>query len=292
MNRESSPVVLVILSFLLGCVASLPALAGSAVVGAVAANVNATLNGAPILPDTTIISGESLEVKEGVAIVSTGHGGLLTFGRQTTVSFVQEEAGVAVQLSEGTVTVRHPATSRELVIKAGEVAIVPGEGMRTEGEIASLGGTVVVSTQEGVLRVKANGQEVEVGKGKKVTMSTQKAQAAPSPQGGGAPLGGAALSTGLTVASITASAVTAVLSALEISHLDSATSAANSAASNANQAASSASSAASAASAAAAQSNAVGCAIESVLGKRHPHTPSPYIPPPGESCPPPPNPGQ
>lgn len=215
MHRKSSAIGVILLSLLLGAVISLPAFAGSGVVGSVAANVNASLSGAPILPDTTITSGESLEVREGVAIVSTDHGGLLTFGRQTTASFLQEAEGVAARLSAGTVTLRHPAASRVLVIKAGEVAISPAAGMRTEGAIASLDGTLVVSTQEGLLRVKANGQEVEVGKGKMLTLSTQKAGAARPPQAGGNDLNTALTMRALGASSTGASDATCAISTLK-----------------------------------------------------------------------------
>ncbi|MGC9994415.1 MAG: hypothetical protein ABSE79_03775, partial [Terriglobia bacterium] len=52
---------------LLGLVAVAPVFARSAVVGSVAGTMNATVGGQTLLPNTTLFSGDSLQVKDGVA---------------------------------------------------------------------------------------------------------------------------------------------------------------------------------------------------------------------------------
>jgi hypothetical protein len=282
MSERLPKVVLVGCALVVGMLVSLPAFAGSAIIGSVAANVNATIGGDRILPNTTISSGDSLNVGEGVAIVSTDHGGLLTFGRQTTVSFLQEAGGVAVLMNAGSVTLRHPAASGALLIKTKDVTISPASDFQTDGEIASLGEAVLVTTHEGLLRVKAGGKEVEVGKGKTVTISIKKAQPARSPQGGGG--GGSEIGKYGPLIEIFLGGTTSVLGGVAISRSDGAKDNANSAASNANAAASNAAAAASNSATAAGASNATGCAVNN-LNSTLTGTPSPYTPPSGQSCP-------
>lgn len=68
--RGSSLVLLVLM------IAPISAFAGSAVVGSVAGSMNATFGGQALLPNTTVFSGDSLQVKEGAA-AAAGQGPLL-----------------------------------------------------------------------------------------------------------------------------------------------------------------------------------------------------------------------
>ena len=92
---------------LLGLVAALPAFAGSAVVGSVAGSMNATVGGQTLLPNTTLFSGDSLEVKDGVAVVALGSASRLVFGRDTVASFLRDSNEVTVLLGQGNVSVFH-----------------------------------------------------------------------------------------------------------------------------------------------------------------------------------------
>ncbi|HEV2178664.1 MAG TPA: hypothetical protein VGW33_15865, partial [Terriglobia bacterium] len=49
---------------------SASAFAGSAVIGSVAGSLNATVGGQALNPNTVIFSGDSLQVKEGAAVVA------------------------------------------------------------------------------------------------------------------------------------------------------------------------------------------------------------------------------
>jgi len=57
---------------LVAALAVVPAFGGSAVVGSVAGSMNATLGGQALLPNTTVFSGDSLQVKDGAAVVVVG----------------------------------------------------------------------------------------------------------------------------------------------------------------------------------------------------------------------------
>ena len=74
------------------------AYAGSAVVGSVAGSVNATMGGRELAPNSTIFSGDSLQVKDGVAVIALGRGSRLVFGHESTVSFSQEADAVTAVL--------------------------------------------------------------------------------------------------------------------------------------------------------------------------------------------------
>ena len=53
---------------------ALSLLAGSAVVGSVAGSLNATMGGKALEANTTLFSGDRLEVKDGAAVVALGAG--------------------------------------------------------------------------------------------------------------------------------------------------------------------------------------------------------------------------
>ncbi len=94
--------VLVIVAVMLVAVG--PVYGGSAVIGSVAGSVNATIDGQALMPKTTIFSGDSLQVKEGAAVVAVGRGGRLVLGRETEASFLREGSEVTVLLGQGNVS--------------------------------------------------------------------------------------------------------------------------------------------------------------------------------------------
>lgn len=59
---------------LLAAVAVMPVYAGSAVVGSVAGSKDATVGGQALVPSTTLFSGDSLQVNDGVAVIAMGKG--------------------------------------------------------------------------------------------------------------------------------------------------------------------------------------------------------------------------
>ncbi len=79
----------------------MPMLAGSAAVGSIAGSRNATLSGEALVPNTTVFSGDTLQVKDGVAVVALDAGNRMVFGRETEASFLREAKNVTVMLSRG-----------------------------------------------------------------------------------------------------------------------------------------------------------------------------------------------
>jgi hypothetical protein len=171
---------------LLALVLTVPMYAGSAVIGTVAGSKDATVGGQALVPSTTLFSGDSLQVKEGVAVIAMGQGSRMVFGHQTQATFEREGDGVTVRLGGGNVSMYHPEAGVGMRVKAGSVTIAPAKGYKTLGEVAMLNGAVVVTAKEGKLEVEGNGPAQEVAKGKTITL---KANGAAAPQAGGAAAG-------------------------------------------------------------------------------------------------------
>ncbi|HET7841553.1 MAG TPA: hypothetical protein VFM21_08105 [Terriglobia bacterium] len=210
---------------LLAAVIAVPVFAGSAVIGSVAGSKDATVGGQALLPSTTLFSGDSVQVKEGVAVVAMGQGSRMVFGRQTQASFLREGDGVTVMLGEGNVTMYHPTAGVGLRVKAGAVTVSPESGTASQGEVAMLNGLVQVTSKEGTLKVEGNGPAQEVAKGKTITV---KAKAAAAPQGG-APAAGAPVSgmTGGEIATIAGAGAAGVGAGFSIAARSKASDAAN-----------------------------------------------------------------
>ena len=270
--------------------ASLPAFAGSAVIGSVAGSMNSSVGGQPLLPNSTIFSGDTLKVKDGAAVVAMSDGSRLVFGRETEASFLRDGNEVTVLLGQGNVSVFDPNSSASLRVKTNDLSIAPAKGFKTLGEVATLNGAVVVTVKEGSLRVEGNGSPVEVTKGKTITIQPKTARA---PQGGAQKMGGgSSTDTLLDAAGLGAGVVAAILAGIGISRADDAKSAANAATAAANKADADAVAATAAANAATAAANnataeavTVGCALNNFNDTTF-QEPSPFTPPSGTTCPP------
>ena len=209
----------------------MPALAGSAVVGSVAGSTNATVGGQSLLPNTTIFSGDSLQVRNGVAIVAIGNSGRMVFGKDTVASFQRESSEVTVLLSQGNVSVFHPGDGAAVRVKAGNVFVAPTAGFKSLGEVAMLNGSVIVTAKEGTMQVSDHGSTKTVAQGHTIVITAKTADHQTS--GGGGWGGG---NEALEVGAIAAGGIAAVLAGISIKRADDAKTAANNAVAAANQA--------------------------------------------------------
>jgi hypothetical protein len=252
MSNKSSGLRVTLLLVILGLVALTPAFAGSAVIGSVAGSMNATVGGLALRPNTTLFSGDSLQVKDGVAIVAVGKTSRMIFGRDTVASFLRDTNEVTVLLGQGNVSLFHPDDSMALRVKAGDVSVTPEAGFKTLGEIAMLNGSLLITAKEGTLLVGIGDQTIRVAKGKTLTVPSRSSRA---PQGAGAaPKAGPKVSgsTALQVTSVGLSGASLITSAVAMSRAGDAKTAADSASTEAASALSAAQAAASAAASAAA----------------------------------------
>jgi hypothetical protein len=288
-----------IMLLLLGVMAVAPVYAGSAVIGSVAGSLNATVGGQALAPSTVIFSGDSLQVKDGAAVVALDNGNRMAFGRETEASFLREASIVEVVLGHGNVSMYQANNGTGLMVKAGDYEITPTAGYKTLGEVAMLNGVVTVTSKQGSLRVDGEGRTQNVTQGKSIRLNTRTART-PAPQTGGSQALSSSTDELLDVGALAAGVVAAILAGIAISRADDARDAANSATSAADAAGSAASAADSAAlaagataAAAANNANLAGCAIdvvnEEIYGVNSttgmPNKPSPYMPVSPYACP-------
>jgi len=277
MNKRMRTALLILAGML---VAVAPVWAGSAIIGSVAGSMNATMGGQALVPNTTVFSGDSLQVREGAAVVAVGRGSRLVFGRETVASFLREGVEVTVLLGQGNVSLYQGQAGVSLRVKVGTVTVAPTGGYKTLGEIAMVNGAVVVTAKEGKLRVEGNGPAVEVIKGKTITLKAREARA---PQGAGSGAASISGATALQVGSVAGSAVSSVMGGVAISRAGDARDAAAAATATAASATAAANEATAAAEAAGAASNAAGCALN-VIAVEELGLASVYEPPSGYSC--------
>lgn len=181
MIRKNIQLHIPALLFLLG-MASVPAFAGSAL-GLVAEGMNATLDGQLLRRNTVVFSGQSLDVSERAVIVMK-NGSRLMFGRETSASFLQNQNELTVRLGRGNLSMFHPDNGTALRVQAGNVSIFPAKGSKTVGEVAMTDQSLSVRTSEGSLRLEADGQTIEVPRGKAVWFVPRSQS---RPQASGAP---------------------------------------------------------------------------------------------------------
>jgi len=240
------------LALALGVMGAVPLLGGSAVVGSVAGSMNATIGGQALLPNTTIFSGDSIDVRDGVAVVALDKASRMVFGRETTASFLKSSDEVTVLLSRGNLSMYHTDEGVALRVKIGDLSVSPAKGFKSLGEVAMVGGSIVVTTKEGTLRVEGRGPAQEVAKGKTITIPVTSARA-PKAGAGAGPVGGGGTSTALEAGALGAGAAAAILSGISISRANGAKDAATAANATAAQAVTQATAAATSAATAANQ---------------------------------------
>ena len=132
-------------------VAAAPVFAGSAVIGSVAGSLNATVGGQALVPNSVIFSGDSLQVKDGAAVIALENGSRMAFGRETEASFLRGSSGVEVLLGRGDVSMYQSDGRLGVAVKAGDYEVKPATGYKTLGEVAMLNGLVTVTSKEGAL---------------------------------------------------------------------------------------------------------------------------------------------
>ena len=159
-------------------------LGGSMAVGALMGSKNATVDGQVPLPHTTLLSGDNLQVKDGLAMVTLDQGNRMILGRETEASFLREADAVTVSLTQGNLSLYHPQASRTFRVRAGDVTVSPANGYRTMGELAMADGILMVTAKSGSLQVEQAGTTQEVATGKTIQVTARDESAPQSNPGG------------------------------------------------------------------------------------------------------------
>jgi hypothetical protein len=279
MTMKNTVLRLTLFALLTGAVATVPAMAGSAVIGSVAGSMNATVGGQSLLPNTTIFSGDSLQVRDGVAVIAVGNNSRVIFGRDTVASFLRDSNEVTVLLSQGNVSMLHPTDGSAVRVKVADVSITPAPGFKTLGEVAMLNGTIVVTAKDGALNVEDHGATKNVAKGQTIVLTPMTAD-----KKGGAGWGGSG-DTGWHIALLGVGGAAAILGGIAMSRAGDANTNAQAALAAANEANSNAAAAAAAASAAASSAAAAATTSECLLDFAQTGTYTSPIALPAGSCP-------
>jgi len=237
MTMKNTVLRLTLFALLMGAVATVPAMAGSAVIGSVAGSMNATVGGQSLLPNTTIFSGDSLQVRDGVAVIAVGVNSRVVFGRDTVASFLRDSNEVTVLLSQGNVSMLHPNDGTPVRVKAGNISVTPAAGFKTLGEVAMLNGSVVVTAKDGALNVDNNGTTKNVAKGQTIVLTPKTAD---NKKAAGNAGWGSNSNTAFDVAILGAAGAGAILAGIGMSRAGDANNAANAAIAAANAATSAA----------------------------------------------------
>lgn len=164
---------------LMGLTAALAA-GGPVPIGSLVGSRNATLDGQVPLPHTTMLSGDSLRVDDGLAMVTLDRGNRMILGRKTEASFSRKSGGVTVSLNRGSISLYHPESGAVFRVKAGGVTVTPAPGQRTLGDVAMTDGLLMVTVKDGTLQVQKAGATKNVTRGKTITIATT-ATRAPAP---------------------------------------------------------------------------------------------------------------
>jgi len=152
--------------------------AGPLPVGSLVGSRNALLDGQAPLPHTTVLSGDRLQVNDGLAMVTLERGTRIILGRESEAAFLREAGAVKVSLARGSLSLYHPQSGGEFHVEAGEVIVTPARGSKTLAEIAMAGGALAIAAKAGTLRVEVPGSTKEVRQGRTLTVSLAAARAA------------------------------------------------------------------------------------------------------------------
>ncbi|MEJ2007956.1 MAG: hypothetical protein P8Z30_07335 [Acidobacteriota bacterium] len=154
-------------------------------VGSLVGSRNASLDGHVLLPHTTLLNGDNLQVNnDGLAVLALDHGNRMILGCGTAASFTRGARGVTVAMSSGNVSLFHPQASQTFRVTTGDVTVTPAHGYRTTGEIALVNGLLVVTAKEGRLQVEKAGTTKEVTRGKTIAIATTAGRTpTPAPPG-------------------------------------------------------------------------------------------------------------
>ena len=151
---------------------------GPGAVGSLVGSQNATLDGQSPLAHTVLLSGDKLKVADGLAMVTLDHGNRMALGADSEVSFLREANTLTVVMVRGSLSLYLPPDGSGLRVQAGNVTVAPVQGGKVLGEIAVADGMLMVSVNDGSLKIEKDGTTTEIAKGHTMTIATAAAASA------------------------------------------------------------------------------------------------------------------
>jgi hypothetical protein len=180
-------------AFLIAFIAS-PAWTQAPVAGTIVASQSATTRDAPLLPGSTVFSGESVAVgQSGRAQIALSGGGRIEVLADSTVLLARNSAGVDFTLQRGAVSfMGAPAGAIETIW--GDATIRPADPVAVGLIHLESSDAITLAAIKGKLTISTahDARSVDVPEGSAVRITLADAPDAPQNQGGAAPAGRAA----------------------------------------------------------------------------------------------------
>jgi hypothetical protein len=180
-------------AFLIAFMAS-PAWTQAQVAGTIIASQSATTRDAPLLPGSTVFSGESVAVgQSGRAQIALSGGGRIEVLADSTVLLARSSAGVDFTLQRGAVSfMGAPAGAIETIW--GDATIRPADPVAVGLIHLESSDAITLAAIKGKLTISTahDAKSVDVPEGSAVRIALADAPGAPQDQGGAAPAGRAA----------------------------------------------------------------------------------------------------
>jgi hypothetical protein len=180
-------------AFLIAFIAS-PAWTQAPVAGTIVASQSATTRDAPLLPGSTVFSGESVAVgQSGRAQIALSGGGRIEVLADSTVLLARNSAGVDFTLQRGAVSfMGAPAGAIETIW--GDATIRPADPVAVGLIHLESSDAITLAAIKGKLTISTahDARSVDVPEGSAVRIALADAPDAPQNQGGAAPAGRAA----------------------------------------------------------------------------------------------------
>jgi hypothetical protein len=180
-------------AFLIAFMAS-PAWTQAQVAGTIIASQSATTRDAPLLPGSTVFSGESVAVgQSGRAQIALSGGGRIEVLADSTVLLARNSAGVDFTLQRGAVSfMGAPAGAIETIW--GDATIRPADPVAVGLIHLESSDAITLAAIKGKLTISTahDAKSVDVPEGSAVRIALADAPGAPQDQGGAAPAGRAA----------------------------------------------------------------------------------------------------
>jgi hypothetical protein len=170
MPRSSSFSRACLLALVLAGLAGVPLLAANSAIGSVTRSTNARLSGQKLLANTAIFSGDTLQVNDGIAVVSVPTSNEIILGSETVASFSGDPKDITVKLSKGNLSMIHSSSGSHLQVTVEEISITADTGGKVHGVVAMVRDAVVITAKQGALVVDDQGTSQTVPQGKTVVI--------------------------------------------------------------------------------------------------------------------------
>jgi hypothetical protein len=162
----------------------------ASVIGVVTESSKASIGGSPALRGQTVLSGDSLRVGDGAAVILLAPATTITLRRDTQVSFQREQDGSTIALlAQGDLSFSHNGGNPDFSVRTRNVTVRPASHLRTLGVVTIREGALTIAAASGSVRLEESGQPMEIPEGKAVRLQagsdTSSGTATPSGSTGG-----------------------------------------------------------------------------------------------------------